>query len=272
MGVQQGNISQDTLQDMFKRALAAAVEVPLEFVVKLNVSDLGEVSEIEEASGVKPFARRLRGENEKRESQSEQASIDVSDNQTKLYDVAYEIMVPEYMDADAIIEKANRIAEPGSNESQLFRQVLLETDGVIGVGKIVSKVSAYKVGEEATTEAPSKPTLEDDDDETWKAWLIGLSVAFVVVVCGVSSVILIKRKVFPVEAGNAHNAKAGDIEDGRRDLDNEKVVTNEPRAAQAPEAVREIPAPVPLPVKNSAASQAVENTPSVEETVEECHI
>merc|ERR1712232_240339 len=45
---QQGNISQDALQDMFRGALAAAVEIPSEFVVKLNVSDLGEVSEIEE--------------------------------------------------------------------------------------------------------------------------------------------------------------------------------------------------------------------------------
>merc|ERR1719440_365111 len=127
---QQGNISQDALQGMFKRALAAAVEIPLEFVVKLNVS------EINETSGT---TRRLQ------ENQSNQTNqTDLHDNQTKVYEVAYEIMVPEYMDADAIIEKANRIAEPGSNESQLFRQVLLETDGVVAVGEIVSKVPAYK--------------------------------------------------------------------------------------------------------------------------------
>merc|ERR1719502_37272 len=146
----RGNISQDALQDMFSGALAAAVEIPLEFIVKLNVS------ESEQASGMK---RRLQ-ENQTNQTNSQ-------DNQTKVYDVAYEIIVPDYMNASRIIEKANRIAEPGSNESQLFRQVLLETDGVVGVGRIVSKVSAYKVGDEVTSVAPETPS-QDDDDEIWK--------------------------------------------------------------------------------------------------------
>merc|ERR1712196_120291 len=114
-------------------ALAAAVEIPLEFIVKLNVS------ESKQASGIN---RRLQ------ENQTNQTNS--HDNQTKVYDVAYEIMVPDYMDADEVIGKANRIAEHGSNESQLFRQILLETAGMVGVGMIVSKVSAYKVGDEVT--------------------------------------------------------------------------------------------------------------------------
>merc|ERR1719440_921424 len=167
---QQGNISQEALQGMFKGALAAAVEIPFEFVVKLNVS------EVKETSGTK---RRLQ---ENQSSQTNQTNL--HDNQTKVYEVAYEIMVPEYMDADAIIEKANRIAEPGSNESQLFRQVLLETDGVLGVGSIVSKVSAYKVGHEVTSVAPNTPSQEEDDHEIWKVLGISLGLLFLVVAGG----------------------------------------------------------------------------------------
>merc|ERR1712100_878720 len=40
----RGNISQDALQDMFSRALATAVEVPLEFIVKLDVSESEQAS------------------------------------------------------------------------------------------------------------------------------------------------------------------------------------------------------------------------------------
>lgn len=231
----RGNISQEILQGMFKRALAAAVEIPLEFIVKLDVS------ESKQALGIK---RRLQ------ENQTNQTTS--HDNYTKVYDVAYEIIVPDYMDADKIIEKANRIAEPGSDESQLFRQVLLETDGVVGVGSIVSKVSAYKVGDKVTSVAPTSPPEEDDDDEIWKVWVIGLSIAFVVVVILASSVILIKRKVFPVETGNPDNAKAGDIENARLELVNEKVVTDEPRATEAPQAVLETPAPTPAPAPVSS--------------------
>jgi len=239
----RGNVSQETLQGMFTGALAAAVEIPLEFIVKLNVS------ESKQASGIK---RRLQ------ENQTNQTNS--HDNQTKVYDVAYEIMVPDYMDADDIVEKANRIAEPGSNESRLFRQTLLETDGVVGVGKIVSKVSAYKVGDRLTSVAPNTPSQEDDDDEIWKVLVISLSTAFVVVACLAYSAILIKRK---------YDAKSGDIEDGldlvtrsrsTTVVTDEKVVTDEPRAAEAPQAVQETPAstPAPAPVKEPEASQAVE--------------
>lgn len=246
----QGNISQEAVQDMFTRALAVAVGVPLEFVVKLTASEINEASDPR---------RRLTDNQTNQANQTNQT--DLQDNQTKVYAVAYEIIVPEYMDADEIIDKANRIAEPGSAESQLFRQVLLETDGVVGVGKIVAKVSAYKVGDQATTVAPNE---DEDDDEIWKPLLIGLSVAFVVIACLVFSAILIKIKMFPGETGNSYipysiNAHggpiSGDVEDGRL----EKVVRDVPRAesavkeSPAPQAVKESPAPAPQTVKESPA-------------------
>merc|ERR1711988_1823145 len=96
------------------------------------------------------------------------------DNVTKLYEVAYEIIVPDSMNASEIMEKADKIAEPGSAESQLFREVLLSTTGVVGVGKIVSKVPAYVV-EETTTQAPA---AEEEDGTSWVSVLIG-AIAFI---------------------------------------------------------------------------------------------
>merc|ERR1719359_24448 len=56
----------------------------------------------------------------------------------------------------------------------------------------------------------------------------------------VSSAVIIKRKVFPTEAGNPPDSKAtGDIEDGRSNFVTEKVVTDEPRAAPVPQATKE---------------------------------
>lgn len=87
-----------------------------------------------------------------------------------------------------------------------------------------------------------------------------MSVALIVVVCLASSGILIKRRVFAVEAGSSSGAKAGDIEEGQLNFVNEKVVTDEPRTAPEPQAAKESPAPAPLPVKDAAASQAEEVT------------
>merc|ERR1719160_202499 len=117
-------LEQEVVEDMFKRALAASLDVPLINVLKTTATLLG----------TSPALRRLQSLN------------------TTRYEVSYEVMVPSYMDVDAVIEKANRIAEPGSAESNLFRQVLTDTDGVAQVRQIVAKVPAGKV--EITTPSP----------------------------------------------------------------------------------------------------------------------
>jgi len=250
----RGNISQEVVQDMFTRALAAAVEIPQEFVIKLTAS------EITQASGLQ---RRLQ--------ETGTNATSSQDNQTKVYEVAYEIIVPEYMDADEIIEKANRIAEPGSKESQMFRQVLLETEGVIGVGKIIAKVPAYKATEEITTATPSTPA-DEDDNEIWKPLLIGLSIAVVVVVCLVSSAVVIKRKVLASEAGNQLNANvkaSGDVEAGWGNLVNDKVEADEPCAAPAPQMVKDNLAVDLDPAKGAALVETPRDVRAATEPVED---
>merc|ERR1719198_2849641 len=102
---------------MFMRAIAAAVNVSVKLVVRLEVSEINGSVEVN-SSGL----RRL-------------LSV-----QTKWYEVAYEVEVPSDMDADAIVLKANRIAEASSAESLFFREVLMATEGVEKVGQIVSTI------------------------------------------------------------------------------------------------------------------------------------
>merc|ERR1712118_159420 len=106
---------------MFKRAIAAAVGLPVEFVVKLEVSEINRSSEINVS---------LSGINDTAQANPSSGTRRLAAIQTKWYEVAYEVIVPSYMDADAIVEKANRIAVLGSEESNLFRDVLMATEGV----------------------------------------------------------------------------------------------------------------------------------------------
>jgi hypothetical protein len=178
----EGNISKEAVQDMFTRAIAAALEVPVQLVASLTAS------EIDQSSGSQ---RRLQV------NVTNQTSF--HNNQTKLYEVAYEIVVPEHMDVNEIIEKANRIAEQGSAESQLFRQVLLSTDGVVGVGKIVSKVPAYKKLPVHT--AP--PSTSEDEDRSWVSVLIGIGAFILVISCLVTAFVLVRRRTASIGASKA---------------------------------------------------------------------
>lgn len=191
----QSNISHEIVQDMFTRAIAAAVEIPVEFVTSLTAS------EIQHTSGAQ---RRLQ------DNVTNQTSA--MDNHTKIYEVAYEVIVPSYMNASEVIEKANRIADPNSTASKLFRQVLLSTNGVVGVGKITSKVSAYIV--ETTTMAPSPQ--ETKDQKRWVSILIGAIAVIFGLSCLVTTCILVRRKMAAAEAtkASAPQGAKGDIENG----------------------------------------------------------
>jgi hypothetical protein len=191
----RGNLSQQVLQDMFQRAIASAVEVLPDFVMKV------EVTEIEQGSG----SRRLQ-------------SIE-----TKRYEVAYQVVVASHMDPNDVVEKANRIAVPGTAESQLFRDALMATDGVERVGKIAAKIAAYKVGDEASTLPPSTPKNQAKDEKPWKSLAIGAIAIVLGLSClAITSAILIKRKFASSELGeSAPSGSEADIEHGRCNLVND---------------------------------------------------
>jgi len=171
----QGNLSEAVIEDMFRRAIAAAVDVPVKLVVKLEVSEITAPvkvngSEMNSSSGV----RRL-------------LSV-----QSKWYEVAYEVVVPSNLDADAVVSRANRIAVADSAESLLFREALMATEGVENIGEIVSKVAASKV--EVTTAAPSSQP-DEEDGRSWKAVVIGAVAVLLGLTCLVASAFFIRRKM-----------------------------------------------------------------------------
>merc|ERR1712010_167821 len=100
-------------------------------------------------------------------------------------------------DVDEVIQKANRIAEPGSAESNLFRQVLTATDGVAQVRQIVAKVPAGKV--EITTPSP-----EAEEERSWTGLVIGGILVFLLVVLVVTGAVMYK---FKWSSENAEPAK-----------------------------------------------------------------
>jgi len=181
----QGNISKEAVENMFTRAIAAALEVHVRFVVSLVASEI---------TGTSGSQRRLQ--------HNEANQTGFRDNQTRLYDVAYEVIVPDNMNVSEVIEKANRIAEPGSAESQLFRQVVLSTNGVIGVGKIVSKVPAYEKLPEHTV-PPSTEEEGDDDETSWVSVLIGACACILGVSCLVTTFVLVRRRMVSAGATKA---------------------------------------------------------------------
>jgi hypothetical protein len=190
----RGNLSQEVVQDMFRRAIAAAVNVSIKLVVRLEVSEINASPEVNSS--------------ELNSSEANSSLVEINSSglrrlqsvQAKWYEVAYEVEVPSDMDADTVVSRANRIAVIDSAESLLFREVLMATAGVEQVGKIVSTIPASKVGE--TTAAPNSQPSEEDD-RSWKAVIIGAVAVLLGLTCLVVSAIFIKRKMSP-NVGSKH--------------------------------------------------------------------
>jgi len=196
----QGNLSQEVVQDMFRRAIAAATNVSVQHVVKLEVFEMNASVEVNssevngsEVNGSEMNSSEVNGsEMNSSGLNSSSGTRRLTSVQARWYEVAYEVVVPSDMDADAIVSKANRIAVTNSTESLLFRQVLMATEGVEKVGEIVSTVPASRV--EETTAAPdSQPS--GDDERSWKAVIIGVVAVLLGLVCLGATAIFIKRKV-----------------------------------------------------------------------------
>merc|ERR1712072_1099792 len=141
----------------------------------------------------------------------------------KKYEVSYEVIPPSYMDPSVVVDKANRITEASTTETQVFRQVLL-------------KVAAYQFEEELTTPAPSADVGPNKNGASGMS--VGLIVLIVLLVflCLVVVVVVVlleaeKRYRAPrkamkqgdLEAGNAtvvrepsHTLLDGDVHDAKK--------------------------------------------------------
>merc|ERR1712086_1231969 len=122
----QGNLTQEAVENMFRKAIANALNISIEHVVKLTASEIQQGSRL----------RRLQ-------------SV-----QTKRFEVSYEVSLPNSTDLELVVAKLNRIAKTGSAESQVFRQVLADMEGVARVGQIVVKIAAYDMDDKISTTSP----------------------------------------------------------------------------------------------------------------------
>merc|ERR1712216_235091 len=174
----RGQLTQEIIEDMFKRAIAESLEVPLANVVELIASEIVQ------------GARRL------------------SAVQAKRYTVSYEVVVPSTMSVDALIEKANRIASAGSVESQVFRQVLTATDGVEQVSQMVIKIPAQVGQIEEIMAMVDKTPTQTDEGKNWTALIIGAIAIVLAVTCLASSAVFLmrRRNADSKSAGNDRSA------------------------------------------------------------------
>jgi len=187
----QDNVTLEVLEKVFKRGIADALNVFIENVVKLTVVEIGQ------GSG----SRRLQS------------------TKMKQYEVSYEVIPPRTMDPSVVVNKANRITEASTAETQVFRQVLLALGGVATVNQVVPKVVAYQFEEELTTPAPSTGVETNKSEASgMSAGLIVLIVLSVLLclVLVIVGVVVIKLKMEAVKRNGAprKDTRQGDLEAG----------------------------------------------------------
>jgi len=185
-----GTLEQQVVEAMFKRAIAAAVGLTTKHVAKLLATELVPTTTAKQATTTKKATstNKATTTTKKATSTKEAAGPNVRrlrflssgpDAKTTRYEVSYEVLVPSSMDPDVIVAKANRIAEPGSAESQLFRGELTATPGVVSVGEVAVTKPASKVEDETPTKAPK----EEKDDASSKGLVIGLVIGAIAILC-----------------------------------------------------------------------------------------
>lgn len=223
--VLQGKITPKALINMFKKAIASALTVSIEHVVKLVVKEIGIASTTVRATTVNTTTSNTTASN------ATNGSRRLQSNQTKRYEVSYEVMVPSSMNPAEVMSRANAIAAPGSAASIAFQQALEATDGVMEVGKIVSTVPARQVSGKQTGKTP--PT--DEEEQSWTTVVItSIAIFMVVVSCG-SAALVFKRKRLS-DATPLNQASNADLEAGVVPLDG-VAPSNAGAAAVAPNPV-----------------------------------
>jgi len=142
-----GNVAPEALENMFKKAIAAAIGLPMELLVSVTVREVE--SSVANMTRTVASARTAASGPQRR----------LRSSQTKLYEVKYEVVVPKDMDVNAVIEKANSIAVPGSPESASFREELTKDRHVEKVGKItIVEQAAIKTEVDDKVVVPAIPS------------------------------------------------------------------------------------------------------------------
>jgi tRNA-binding EMAP/Myf-like protein len=197
----QDNLTQEVLEEVFKRGIAKSLNVSMENVVKLTVTEIGQ------GSG----SRRL------------QSSV------AKQYEVSYEVIPPSSMDLAVVVAKANLMTTASTAETQVFRKVLLAQAGIGQVKQVVPKVAAYTFEEEITTPAPNVEVGPTKDDTSGMSAGLIILIVLLVLLCLVSVVVGIVSRKMRAEKSNGmpiKDLRQGDLEAGNEFRD--ATVVREP--------------------------------------------
>jgi len=161
----QDDVTQELLEETFKKGIANVLNISVEHVVKLIVSEIGQNS----------GSRRLQ-------------SV-----RTKKYEVSYEVIPPSSMDPQALTNKASRITDASTSESQVFRQILLSQDGVSQISQVVPKIAAYIFEEEIPTIVPGT----EPESSGMSAGIVVLIILLVIlfVMLAIASAFWIRRRM-----------------------------------------------------------------------------
>jgi hypothetical protein len=185
----QDNVTQEVLEEVFKRGIAESLDVSIEDVVKLTVTEIGQ------GSG----SRRLQT------------------SKTKQYEVSYEVIPPSSMDPAVVVAKANLITTASTAETQVFREVLMAQNGIGHIKQVVPKVVAYTFEEEITTPAPSAVVGPTNDDTSGMSAGLIILIICLVLLCLVSvvvGVIMRKMRAEKRDGMPVKDLRQGDLEAG----------------------------------------------------------
>jgi len=184
---------QEELLRMFQSGIASALSIPIAHMAKLVVS-----------KALQDQGRRLRV------------------NETIWYDVVFEVIVPDSMDADVVVAKANNITRPDTAEAQVFQTVLTGKFGVSQVRQILPKIPAFKFEDEIAGAATSNtsPALSEPS-VSWAVVVVIIFLGILLMVSSVGVVVMFQRK-----RGAA--AEQGDVVGLREAADHDCVVVRIP--------------------------------------------
>lgn len=176
-------MSQETLEEMVRDGLAAALGVSVDHVLKLVVSKIQQPGS--------PRLRRLQA------------------GAVMQLQISYEVSLPEAVDPEAMVSMVNRITDETTAESQEFRRVMTVDYGVVKIHHVVSKIAARTFEDEVViSEAPpeklTKTTVVDTSGAS-KWWIVlGIVLVSLLVLGGL---VFIGRKISSTERNESIEPK-----------------------------------------------------------------
>jgi len=143
------------IQDMFKRAIAEALGVSVENVVKLLV--LEAVRRLQDIlAPVRRVVKLLTNMTGGRRLQEN----------VKRYEVSYELVVPNSVDPDVLLEKASSVVKSDTPEFRKFQEVIATQEGMGQISSIVSKISPRMFKDEIITASDDAVTGAGDTNSS----------------------------------------------------------------------------------------------------------